>query len=82
MNWYIFKGSCKLLHNFINLQSRGDQASSPKSEQKSSLELINEIEVLKRRIRELEEANNKCRLQTIPGGQEQQESDQVQLKLL
>jgi len=76
MNWYIFKGSCKLLHNFINLQSRGDQASSPKSEQKSSLELINEIEVLKRRIRELEEANNKCRLQTIPGGQEQQESDQ------
>ena len=52
----------------ILLQNRVDLVGSPRVKDKSALEFINEIEVLKRRIQELEELAG--RLQTIPGEQD------------
>ena len=59
----------------ILLQNRVDLVGSPRTEDKSTLEFINEIEVLKRRIRELEERPG--RLQTIPGEQEEENDEKV-----
>ena len=63
------------------LQNRVDLVGSPRGgEDKSALEFINKIEVLKRRIRELKERPG--RLQTIPGEQEEAKGEENDEKVI